>query len=249
MKLKSFALLALLSSWLWGDILVYGPGGPAPVLKKLALLYNQTSQEKVIIHAGPTSSWINKAKKNADIIYSGNSSMMDSFLDLMGNKLNPSDIQVLNIREAGVIVRPTNPKKITRFSDLLKDGVKIMIVNGAGQVGLYEDMALKYGKRSNLVDLRKNIQVIAKNSKQAIELWEKDPSIDALIIWRHWATVLGKDKARFIRIDKNNNIYRASEIAITTHSRKKEEAQKFIDFLQTKEAQNIWREEGWISNY
>lgn len=41
----------------------------------------------------------------------------------------------------------------------LKDGVNVMVVDGAGQVGLYEDMALKSTKRENLVKLRKNIKI------------------------------------------------------------------------------------------
>ncbi len=39
-----------------------------------------------------------------------------------------------------------------------------MVVDGAGQVGLYEDMALKVQKR-NLVKLRKNIKIMLKIPK------------------------------------------------------------------------------------
>lgn len=247
MKNKFLMLLALLTS-LSAEVFIYGPGGPAPVLKKLAQEFNATSLEPVVVIAGPLSAWKDEAQKNADMIYSGNSAMMDSFLTLFGDKLSFSAIQVLNIREAGIIVRPGNPKKINHFKTLLKSDLKIMVVNGAGQVGLYEDMALKYGKRSNLVELRKNIQVIAENSKEALELWQNDPSIDAIIIWKHWATVLGSQEAEFVQVGKTNVMYRACEIAITNDSTKKEIAQKFLDFIQSKEAQKVWVEEGWIAN-
>lgn len=69
------------------------------------------------------------------------------------------------MRPSGIIVRPNNPKNIKNFEDILKDGVNVMVVDGAGQVGLYEDMALKSVKRENLVKLRKNIKIYAKNSK------------------------------------------------------------------------------------
>lgn len=150
---------------------------------------------------------------------------------------------MLNISQAGIIVRPNNPKKINSFKDLLKSGVKVMIVNG--QVGLYEDIALKNGQRLDLVALRKNIQIFAKNSKQALDLWDQDPSIDALIIWKHWAEAMGEKKVHFISQD--HIIYRASEIVITNDSKKKEIAQKFIDFLQSKEAQKT-QEAGWMAN-
>lgn len=247
--MRKSLLISLLSlASLYAEVFVYGPGGPAPVLKKLAEQFNATSTEKVIVQAGPAPSWMEEAKTKADLIFSGNSSMMDAFVINMNGKINPSQIQVLNIRQAGIIVRPNNPKKINTFEDLLKSGVKVMIVNGAGQVGLYEDMALKNGKRSNLLALRKNIQVFAKNSKQALELWDQDPSIDALIIWKHWAKTMGEKKAKFISLNQDNVIYRASEIVITNDSKKKEIAQKFIDFLQSKEAQKVWEEAGWMAN-
>lgn len=53
------------------------------------------------------------------------------------------------------------------FEDIFKDDVNVMVVDGAGQVRLYEDMALKSAKRENLVKLRKNIKIYAKNSKAA----------------------------------------------------------------------------------
>lgn len=61
--------------------------------------------------------------------------MMDSFIKTMPNQLSSNDVNVLNIREAGIIVRPNNPKNIKSFDDLLKKGIKIMVVDGAGQVG------------------------------------------------------------------------------------------------------------------
>lgn len=240
------SLVALAS--LYAEVFVYGPGGPAPVLKKLAEQFNATSTEKIVIQAGPAPSWMEEAKDKADLIFSGNSSMMDTFAISLNGKIDPSQIQVLNIRQAGIIVRPNNPQKITNFKDLLKPGVKVMIVNGAGQVGLYEDMALKNGERANLIALRKNIQVFAKNSKQALELWDQDQSIDALIIWKHWAKTMGEKKAQFISLDQNSVIYRASEIVITNDSKKKDIAQRFINFLQSKEAQKVWEELGWIAD-
>lgn len=100
------------------------------------------------------------------------------------------------------------------FEDILKDGVNVMVVDGVGQVGLYEDMALKSAKRENLAKLRKNIKIYAKNSKVAVDEWNNNPNIDALIIWSHWAKALGDDKALFIK-DKKAVIYRAAEIAPT----------------------------------
>lgn len=245
MKKIILPIILLTSSVLYGDVLVYGPGGPAPVLKELAQEFNKTSNEKVEIIAGPTSQWIEKAKLDADIIYSGSSAMMDSFIKTMPNQLSSNDVNVLNIREAGIIVRPNNPKNIKNFNDLLKKGIKIMVVDGAGQVGLYEDMALKDGKIENLQNLRKNIVYYAPNSKAAVIEWNSNESIDALIIWSHWAKSIGEDKAKFISLKSSNIIYRATEIAITKTSNNKNAAQKFIDFINSKQAQDVWKKYKW----
>ena len=229
------------------DLLVYGPGGPAPVLKELAAQFEAQKGQKVQIIAGPTPQWINDAKVNADIIFAGNSSMMDGFIKAMPNSLNVKDVEVLNIREAGIVVRKNNPKNIKKFADILKDGIKVMVVDGAGQVGLYEDMALKGANQQNLVKLRENIAYYAPNSKLAVERWNSDESIDALIIWSHWAKVLGDKKAEFVSLKDDAVIYRSAEIAVTINSQNKAIAQEFVKFVQSKEAQKVWIKWGWES--
>ena len=47
----------------------------------------------------------------------------------------------LYVRPAGILVRKDNPKKIKSFDDLTRSGVRIVDVNGAGQLGLWEDLA------------------------------------------------------------------------------------------------------------
>lgn len=97
------------------EILVYGPGGPAPVLKELAKQFEAKNGEKVIVNAGPTPKWIKQAKMDADIIYSGNTSMMDGFVKAMSKQIKIQDVQVLNARGSGMIVRANNPKKIKKI--------------------------------------------------------------------------------------------------------------------------------------
>lgn len=241
--MKKIIISSLIAaSFLNAEILVYGPGGPAPVIKELAKKFEEKTKEKVTVIAGPTSSWIDKAKENADLIYSGNTSMMDDFIKKIPN-LSLENLNVLNVRPSGMIVRPNNPKNIKNFDDILKDGVNIMVVDGAGQVGLYEDMALKSGKRENLVKLRKNIKIYAKNSKVAVDEWNNNQDIDVLIIWSHWAKALG-DKALFIK-DNKVVIYRAAEIAPTQKGLQNKQALEFVNFIQSKEAQKVWKKYTW----
>ena len=120
-----------------------------------------------------------------------------------------------------------------------------MVVDGAGQVGLYEDMALKDGKIENLQNIRKNIVYYAPNSKAAVIEWNENQTIDALIIWSHWAKNIGEDKAEFISLKSSNVIYRAAEIAITKTSQNKQVTQKFIDFINSEQAQDVWKKHKW----
>ncbi|MCR8696932.1 MULTISPECIES: extracellular solute-binding protein [Campylobacter] len=244
MKRILFASL-LFSSAIYAEVIAYGPGGPAPVLKELATEFEAKKGKKVKIVAGPTGQWINQAKADADIIFAGNSSMMDGFIKAFDGNLDVKNVEVLNIREAGIVVKKGNPKNIKSFKDLLKDNINVMVVDGAGQVGLYEDMALKNGKRNHLLKLRKNIVYYAPNSKMAVDRWNSDDSIDALIIWSHWAKVLGEDKVDFVQAGKDFIIYRAAEIAVTSSTKNKEVAMEFIKFVQSKDAQKVWKKWGW----
>ncbi|MDE6978259.1 MAG: substrate-binding domain-containing protein [Helicobacter sp.] len=227
------------------ELFVYGPSGPAPVINELARQFSEKTGEKITIIAGPFAQWIDQAKENADVIYAGNSSMMDFLVAQMPQQLSHNDVRVLNIREAGIVVRPGNPQHIHRFEDLTRDGIRIMVVSGAGQVGLYEDMALKGGDRSVLVKLRKNIRFYATTTAEAIDRWNSDNTLDAFIVWEHWGISLGKREATFVRADSAHILYRAAEIAITKTSPNRQQAGEFVEFLQTQESQEVWRKMGW----
>lgn len=243
--MRRFFVLCMFVALAHAELFVYGPGGPASVITELARQFSEKTGEKVTVVAGPFAQWIEQAKENADVIYAGNSSMMDFFAAQMPQQLSHDDVRVLNIREAGIVVRPGNPQRIHRFEDLTRDGIRIMVVNGAGQVGLYEDMALKGGDRSVLVKLRKNIRFYATTTAEAIDRWNSDNTLDAFIVWEHWGISLGKREATFVRADSAHILYRAAEIAIIKTSPNRQRAGEFVEFLQTQEAQEVWRKMGW----
>ena len=62
---------------------VYGPGGPYPAMKEAAEAFGKQQNVKMEVTAGPTNQWIEKAKKDADIIYSGAEYMMTDFISAM----------------------------------------------------------------------------------------------------------------------------------------------------------------------
>jgi len=63
--------------------------------------------------------------------------MLTEFMLKHPDLVDPRTRTSLYIRPAGILVRPGNPKKIKSLKDLTKDGVRIVDVNGAGQLGLW----------------------------------------------------------------------------------------------------------------
>lgn len=226
------------------DLHVYGPGGPAPVVKELAKLYEAKTGKQIKVVAGPPANWQAQAQQDADVFFSGASIMMNDFAKKFPGKIDLDDVDELNVREAGILVRPDNPKKIKSFADLLKDDVNVMVVDGSGQLSLWEDMVLKTGDIKKLEKLRDNIKVYADNSGEAIKRWSSDSNIDAIVIWKHWQNA----DSKFVEAGKDYVIYRAAEVVIAKDSKNKELADDFIDFMQSSDIQKIWKKKGWIAN-
>ncbi|OZB51500.1 MAG: ABC transporter substrate-binding protein, partial [Thiomonas sp. 14-66-4] len=116
---------------------VYGPGGPAPAMKEAAAAFEKATGVKVDVTAGPTPKWIDAARADADLVYSGSETMMSDFVAAMNGQIDSADVIPLYLRPLSIPVRPGNPRRIRGFKDLLKPGVKVLVVNGAGQNGVW----------------------------------------------------------------------------------------------------------------
>jgi accessory colonization factor AcfC len=206
---------------------VYGPGGPAPVMKEAAAAFQKKTGVAVSVTAGPTPTWISKAKDDADVIYSGSETMMSDFVDAMGEQLTPNAPEPLYLRPMAMLVRPGNPTHIRRFTDLLKPGVKILVVNGAGQNGVWEDVAGRLG-----------------NSAEAKTTWTDHPEIDVWLIWNIWQ-VANPSLADVVPIEPAYAIYRDAGVAITRRGADQPASRQFVDFLESKEGAAIFRKWGW----
>lgn len=225
---------------------VYGPGGPAPAIKEAAAAFEKQSGIKVEVTAGPTSQWIEKAKSDADIIYSGSETMMTDFVVALDGRINESEVRPLYLRPLSILVRPGNPKRITGLKDILVPGVKVLVVNGAGQNGVWEDMAGRKGDINTVKSLRKNIVGYAKNSAEARQQWIENPGIDVWLIWNIWQ-VSNPSLADVVKIEPEYAIYRDTGVVLTTQGKTKDSARRFVDFLSSPVGANIFRKWGWIT--
>jgi accessory colonization factor AcfC len=140
-------------------------------------------------------------------------------------------------------VRPGNPTHINGLADLLKSGHRILVVNGAGQQGLWEDVAGRLGDIGTVRALRSNIVKVAGNSAQAKQAWTDDNSIDAWLIWSIWQ-VANANVADQVPLEPQYAIYRDTGIALTKKAQPA--AKEFANFLASPEGAAIFEKWGWI---
>ncbi|WP_068093953.1 substrate-binding domain-containing protein [Novosphingobium rosa] len=223
---------------------VYGPGGPAPAMKEAAAAFSKINGIEVIVTSGPTPQWSDALKTDGDVIYSGSEVMMSDFISSFTPLVNPATITVLYLRPAGILVRPGNPKHIRGFADLLKPGLRIAVVDGAGQQGLWEDIAGHNGDIAAVRAFRKNIALYAKNTALGLEGWKADPELDAWVTFPIWAKA-HPGVADVVALDPARRLYRDAGVALTLRGQEKPDARGFVQFLAGPQGAAIFKKWGW----
>ena len=228
------------------DLRIYGPGGPEPAIREAARQFGAAHGVKIDVTAGPTDKWLNAAKVDADLIYSGSETMITDFVDALGGELVAATVTPLYLRASAILVRSGNPRHIRGFNDLLVPGVKILIVNGAGQNGLWEDIAGRKGSIEAVKALRANIVSYAKTSADARQTWVDDRSIDVWLTWTIWQ---GDDPglAEIGPIEPDMRIFRDAGVALTRRGQSKTSARDFVQFLASPAGATIFQKRGWIT--
>lgn len=215
-------------------------------MREAAKVFGGKKGITIWITAGPTPTWKDQAMKDADLIFSGSEYMMTDFVhrDLPG-LIDAATIRTLYLRPSAILVRPGNPKGIKGIKDLARPGVKILVVEGAGQVGMWEDVAGRTTSVKLIHGIRRNIGFFAANSGEAKKIWNSDLTYDAWIIWTIWQKE--DPAADLIHTEKENTIYRSCGIAMTSRSANKVMAKEFSNFLQSAEGQDIFVKWGWLA--
>jgi accessory colonization factor AcfC len=245
MKKILFPLLFVLAASASGaPVHAYGPGGPAPAMKEAAAAFEKKSGVRVEVTAGPADQWMKKAKRDADVIFSGSEHMMTSFAEALKGVLVEETIEPIYIRPSAILVRPGNPKGIAGLADLLKPGTKILVVNGAGQTGLWEDVAGRLGRIDDVRAFRRNIGAFAGNSGDAKKLWTSDSGFDAWLIWNIWE-ISNDDLADQVAIEPERRIWRDCGVALTKRGERNDTAKAFREFLTSPEGRAIFEKWGW----
>lgn len=238
----SMALCA--ASPLSAHLRVFGPGGPAPAVEEAAERFEEQTGIEIDVVSGPTPQWIERARHEADLVYSGSDTMMTEFVRAMPDVLSQSDVTLLYDRPAAILVRKGNPLRIRGFRDLVRSDIDVMVVEGAGQTGLWEDLASRAGGIDFHRKLRERIKEFAGNSGAARAAWVEDPEIDAWVIWNIWQNA-NPDIADQVRIEADIVLYRPMTVAVARSSRSPDDARAFAIFLGGCEAKRIFERHGW----
>ncbi|QTE36347.1 substrate-binding domain-containing protein [Mucilaginibacter gossypii] len=222
-------------------VYVYGPGGPLSAMQDCAKAFTAKTGIPVKVTGGPESKWISQAQANADVIYGGAEYMLTQFMQTHPGVIDVSTRVELFKRRAAILVRPGNPKQITSLKDLAKTGVKVLDVNGAGQLGLWEDIA---GTENLIGGIQKNIGGSFANTALGIDAWKKDQSYDAWITYASWHENL-KDVTQLVELPLSSRLYRGTPIALTSNTKHAAQAKQFIQFLQSADGHMIFKKWGW----
>lgn len=236
------------------SLFVYGPGGPLPAMSEAAAAFERQHGVRIVVTGGPTPQWLARARRNADVIFSGAEHMMSDFVKQLGDttgevgpvagRIDETTIEPLYLRPVAILVRPGNPKRVRRFEDLLRPGMKVLVVQGAGQTGMWEDVAGRTGDISVVRAFRRNIGAVAGNSGEARERWTNDRSFDAWLIWSIWQ-VANPTLAEAVPVAERWRIYRDAGVALTAKGRDRAHARAFAEFLKSPAGARIFARWGW----
>ncbi|WP_347260409.1 extracellular solute-binding protein [Rudaea sp.] len=229
-----------------GVVRLYGAGGPDTAFRKVAEAFQKKTGIQVVITSGPESTWTRKAQANADILWGTAEQDITAFLETYKD-FSSSEVMPIYMRPAIIAVQKGNPKGIRGFDDLLKDGIKIVVTEGAGVAntsgtGVWEDVAGRLGRLDDVKRFRKNIVAFGKGSGAAYKAFVAMHA-DAWITWPDWP-ITHADQADMVPFSRERTIWRDVNVVLAPDA--DPDARKFIDFLSSEEGATIMKTEGWV---
>ena len=229
-----------------GVVRLYGAGGPDTALRKVAAVFHQETGIDVVVTAGPEPTWSKHAQADADILWGTAeediTALLETYRDFSSNEVTP-----IYLRPAILAVKKGNPKHIKGFDDLLKDGMRVVVTEGAGVAntsgtGVWEDVAGRLGRLSDVAVLRSHIIAFGKGSGASYKAFV-DQNADAWITWPDWP-ITHADEADIVALTPQRTIWRDLNLVVAPDA--DPQARQFIAFLTSARGADIMKTEGWI---
>jgi len=219
----------------------YGPGGPLAPMQECGKLFAEARGVGVRVDGGPEQRWWELAEKEADVVFEGAEYMLTDFMRRHPGFLDPETRRSLFDRPAAILVRKGNPRGIRGLEDLARPGVRLLEVAGAGQLGLWEDLA---GRKGLIPSLSRNIAASFSNTAEAIAAWRADPKLDAWITFESWHHRL-PDETDLVRLPPGDQLLRGTPVAVARRTPHRELALAFLDFLRGEACHAVFQRAGW----
>jgi accessory colonization factor AcfC len=218
-----------------GVVRMYGAGGPDTAFRKVAAVFQAETGVRVEVTAGPEPSWSRQAQANADILWGTSEEEITAH------------VTPIYVRPAIIAVRVGNPKGIHDFGDLLRDGMRVVVTEGAGVAntsgtGVWEDVAGRLGSLEDIRRLRRNIVAYGHGSGASYKAFV-DLKADAWLTWPDWP-ITHPDVAEIVDLPESRRIWR--DVSVTLSRDADPNAKRFIDFLVSDRGAAIMKTEGWV---
>ncbi len=230
------------------ELLIFAGSASKPALEEIAKEFQKKYNTKVNIIFGGSGYVLSQMKlsKRGDLYFPGSSDYME--IAKKEQIVIPNSEKKIVYLVSAINVQKGNPKNIKSLNDLIKPGIRVAIANPNGVcVGTYAiEIIEKNFNKKEKEQFRKNlVNYTSSCAKTANAIALKQ--VDAVIGWRvfkYWNSNL---------IDtiplKSKELVRVGyiPIAISIYSKQKKLAQKFINFLSSKEAKDIFKKYHYLS--
>lgn len=162
---------------------------------------------------------------------------------------------MLTTSTVALVVRTGNPKKITGWDDLTKDGIEVVTANPFTSGGARWNLIAAYGAWTRAGDsheealdkleqLLRNTPVQSKSAREALQVFTSGKG-DVMISYEQEAIqgeAAGEDYEHFV---PDSTILIENPAAVISTSQNSDAARAFLDFLYTTEAQDIFASFGY----
>ncbi len=226
----------------------FGAGGPVPAMRLVADGFRSSTGVTVEVIAGPASQWADRVAAEADLVFAAAEYIMDDYIERFRDALAPATRRSLYMRPAALLVRPGNPRGYAGLRDLLSrppEQARILATGGAGQVGMYEDIATRTGDIALLRAMRQRIVLVAADAAVALQEWRGRPdAYDAWLAWNNWQ-LAAPDYAALVPLEEPFRIWRAASAVLTSRGAARPEVRRFEAFLAGPEGRGAFNRLGW----
>lgn len=228
------------------EIVVFAGAAAAPVYREAAILFERRYGVKVVLNLGGSGALLTALEitRSGDVYIPGSPEYLVLAKQRGIVNFMASEPKILTYLVPAIIVQKGNPKNITKLEDLAKPGIRVGIADPKSVcIGLYAKELLE--KNGLWEAVSKNIVTYAASCEATAQLIYTG-AVDAIIGW-HVFYYWNPDKADIIWIEPQR-IPKIGYIAgaVTTFTKNKDLAIKFLDFLSSEEVSEIWRKYGYF---